>query len=738
VNELVDLRLRYPYNICIMPRRKKFFGGKVSSKSFSHMLGLLFIVGGLTALAAIMYPVFGPDELNVFQEVNESIRAQIGHFIFLLPPLLFLISTHFFGKKRKRLVRPNTTVGAVLIFMSLLILTQSGRIGQHLFDRGSEDFGVSGGVLMLCFMLFIGIILFFDTSLDVVVMIFAKLAHGLLVFFKQHVFRNIFSPGKKEKKEKKKEEKDDKGAFIQDKKAMFSLFGGKNEDGKGGPAPEKPAVANGPNDGAMVMRPLSSSGGTWVYPPISLLQEIEQKAADRGDVQGNAATIERTLESFGIRARVAEVNNGPTVTQYALEITMGTKLSKITSLANDLALALAAPSGQVRIEAPIPGRSMVGIEIPNIRAELVTLKQVLTSKHFKNSHDPLEVPLGLDVSGSVRGHTISKMPHVLIAGTTGSGKSVVLNAWITAMLFRTKPEELRFIMVDPKRVELSVYNGIPHLMTEVIVEPEKILSALKWTVGEMESRYKEFAKVGARNLEGFNEMEGVEKKPYIVFIIDELADLMMFAPGDAEDLITRIAQMARATGIHLILATQRPSVDVITGLMKANIPTRLAFNVSSLVDSRVIIDTPGAEKLMGKGDMLFLPPDQAKPRRMQGPLVTDKEIQDLVSFLKTQAPPVHYTEEIVNQETATIAGKTVGGAGSESSDPHFKSAIEIIMQTDKASASLLQRKLSIGYARAARLIDQLEEAGYIGPGAGSKPREVIRRMSDDAAPVESE
>jgi S-DNA-T family DNA segregation ATPase FtsK/SpoIIIE len=381
------------------------------------------------------------------------------------------------------------------------------------------------------------------------------------------------------------------------------------------------------------IKPLTSSSKTsWVYPPLALLADFSQKDADRGDVNYNAQVIENTLNSFGINAKVVEFNKGPSVTQYALQIAQGTKLSKITALSNDLALALAATTGQVRIEAPIPGRALVGIEIPNLKPQLVTLKHLLSSPVFANNNDPLLVPLGLDVAGMPAVYSVNKMPHVLIAGTTGSGKSVMLNSWICTFLFRAKPEELRMIMVDPKRVELTPYNGIPHLLTEVIVEPEKILSALKYTVGEMELRYKEFAKYGVRNLDSYNQLEGVEKKPYIMFIIDELADLMIFAPGDAEELITRIAQKARATGIHLILATQRPSVDVITGLMKANIPARVAFSVSSMIDSRVIIDMPGAEKLLGKGDMLFLPPDQAKPRRIQGPFITEKEVNQLVKF----------------------------------------------------------------------------------------------------------
>lgn len=436
------------------------------------------------------------------------------------------------------------------------------------------------------------------------------------------------------------------------------------------------------------------------------------------------------MDSFGIKARVAEINQGPTVTQYALEIVAGTKLTKITGLANDLALALAAPTGQVRIEAPIPGKSFVGVEIPNRRSETVSLKRMLTSEAMIHDPHPLLVPMGLDVSGHPMAGNIAKFPHVLIAGTTGSGKSVILNAWICSLLFRTTPEDVRLILVDPKRVELTQYNGIPHLFTEVIVEPEKIISALKWTVGEMESRYKEFAKVGARNIESYNSRPEVQKVPYIVFIIDELADLMIFAPREAEEHITRIAQMARATGIHLILATQRPSVDVITGLMKANIPSRMAFNVPSLIDSRVVLDMPGAEKLVGRGDMLYLPSDQAKPKRIQGPYLSEKDISNIVEFLKKRTPVVHYTEEVTEQEVSIGSGGMRGGnISGDGQDPLFKQALDIVYQDGKASASLIQRRLSVGYARAARIIDQMEAAGIIGPQQGSKPRELISRAS---------
>ena len=479
----------------------------------------------------------------------------------------------------------------------------------------------------------------------------------------------------------------------------------------------------------MKIRPLDNSlSSTWVYPTINLFSDLAQTDADRGDVKANADIIEQTLRSFGINANVDEINFGPTVTQYALGISQGTKLSKITNLSTDLALALAAPQGQIRIEAPIPGRRLVGIEVPNNKPQIVTLKNLLETPLLKNQPDPLLVPLGIDVSNTPQVASIGNMPHVLIAGTTGSGKSVLLNSWITTMLFRTTPSELRLILVDPKRVELTLYNGTPHLLSEVIVDPIKVISALKWTVSEMDNRYKEFAKAGVRNLEGYNKLEGVEKKPYIVFVIDELADIMIFAARETEELITRIAQMARATGIHLVLATQRPSVDVITGLMKANIPTRIAFNVSSLIDSRVIIDSPGAEKLLGRGDMLFLPPDKPKPKRIQGPFVTEKDVKNIVGFLKAQVPEIHYTEEVVEQDVR-IGGKNgYSTSTTEDKDPLFNQALNVIMQFNKASASFLQTKLRVGYNRAARLIEQLESEGYIGPSRGSKPREILKRV----------
>ncbi len=478
---------------------------------------------------------------------------------------------------------------------------------------------------------------------------------------------------------------------------------------------------------------LAGTETIWHYPPLSLLSENISGKADRGDVKENASIIERTLEAFGITAKIVEINYGPAVTQYALEVAIGTKLSKINALSNDLALALAAPTGQIRIEAPIPGRSLVGIELPNRSPEFVSLRKMLESDVMKNHKSKLAVALGLDVSGSPVIGDVSRMPHVLIAGSTGSGKSVCINAFISSILFRASPQEVKFIMVDPKRVELTGYNGIPHLLSPVIVEPDKVLSALKWALSEMDRRYKLFAEVGTRNLDGYNELSGFQALPYIVIFIDELADIMMYAQVEAEDAITRLAQMARATGIHLVLATQRPSVDVITGLIKANVPTRISFAVSSMIDSRVIIDQPGSEKLLGRGDMLFIPPDQAKPTRIQGAFVSDKEIRQLIEFLKKQGVQPQYTEEVTTMPVGRgkSKGSTFISPNGEDRDQLFEDSVRLITQFNNASASFLQRKLSVGYARAARILDELQSAGIVGPADGSKPRDILIRSAEE-------
>lgn len=728
-----------------MPRKKKLFSipfisFKINRKTIVNIAGFLILLSGIISLLSF-FTFFQISEFDgkLLEEINREFIENFGALSIFVPFIIIMFSGHFFNSKKVKLIRFNVSFGTVMLFVAILGVFQTGSLGKLIFENLKQDFSLTGAVIILFLTFIIGLVLFLDTSIDVFLILTAKSAKGAVHFFKNHVLRTLFSEKAKEGLLIKQPGKGREQAFIRNEEAVKI-----NSEAKKIPIPaiQPPGLLHIPlkkkdtEMGLNIKQNIQTTSSTWVYPPLNLLQDVSQKEAIRGDIKKNADVIEKTLDSFGIRARVAEVNFGPAVTQYALEITMGTKLTKITSLSNDLALALATPTGTVRIEAPIPGRSLVGIEIPNIRPEIVTLKQMLSSPIFTSNPDPLLVPLGLDVAGVPQPASIGKMPHVLIAGTTGSGKSVLLNAWITTFLFRTKPSELQMILVDPKRVELASYNGIPHLLTEVIVEPDKILSALKWTVAEMENRYKIFAKASVRNLDGYNKLSNVEKKPYILFVIDELADLMMFSSNDAEDLITRIAQMARATGIHLILATQRPSVDVITGLMKANIPSRVAFSVSSMIDSRVIIDSPGAEKLLGKGDMLYLPADQAKPRRIQGAFITEKEVHEVVNFLRSQVPEVHYTEEITEVQTAvTGRGGTMAGNGTGELDPFFNQAVQIISQFDKASASLLQRRLKVGYARAARLLDELEAAGFVSPAEGSKPREVIKRHAV-GAPVD--
>ena len=452
--------------------------------------------------------------------------------------------------------------------------------------------------------------------------------------------------------------------------------------------------------------------------PLALLSSKSGKPTS-GDIKANQEIIRKTLANFGIMVEMADVNVGPTVTQYTLRPADGVKLSRIINLNSDLALALAAHP--VRIEAPIPGKSLVGIEIPNEACAKVTMNEMLSSKEFKLRSNNLSIALGKDVSGKPSFAQLDKMPHLLIAGATGSGKSVCINSIIVSLLYQNSPDELKFILVDPKRVELPAYNNIPYLLTPVITDVKKTIGALKWTIVEMEKRFELLSKVGKRNIASYNQT-ATDKLPYIVFIIDELADLMATSANDVEAGIVRLAQMARAVGIHLILATQRPSVEVITGLIKANIPGRIAFSVASLIDSRTILDASGAEKLVGRGDMLYLGPEVTRPKRLQGVYLSDHEISDVIDYIKKQGT-AEYLEELSGQGTSS--GFSSGAGFSDDEDPLLGEAMEVIRQSGKASASLLQRRLKLGYARAARILDILEERGIIGPSDGAKPREVF-------------
>ena len=469
----------------------------------------------------------------------------------------------------------------------------------------------------------------------------------------------------------------------------------------------------------------------WQYPPVNLL-EMKQDKADAGDVNGNAEIIKDTFQNFNIEVEMEGANIGPRVTQFTLKPPSGTKLSKIAALDKELSLNLAAES--IRIEAPIPGKRAVGVEVPNVKAATVRVAAVLESKEWKTSNEPLDFVIGRDIAGKPVVGTLNKMPHLLIAGQTGSGKSVMINTLLTSLLYRNSPADLKLILVDPKQVELTPYNDIPHLLTPVITDPEKCISALKWAVSEMERRLKTFAGVSKRNIAEYNNLKKDESMPYIVIVIDELADLMMMAARDVEALIVRIAQKARAAGIHLVLATQRPSVDVITGLIKANVPARIAFTVASQVDSRTIIDGVGAEKLLGMGDMLFLTSSMPKPIRVQGSFISDEETVKVNDFLRMQRPP-QYDDEVVSQPVQ-LNGKggivpEGAGGGSDSDDDMWRDAVQVVIDNRKASTSLLQRRLRIGYGRASRLIDMMEEQGIVGSADGSKPRDVLVNSLSD-------
>lgn len=698
-------------------RRRKLFRFKLKRQSVYTIFAILLV--GSAALITLSFFQNG----TVLDLVNRLTVEKFGWTAALLPLLLVSLSFLFLRIKSK-ITQPNVPFGLLLTYVCVLSLTQSGEAGQLIWNHFASLVSTLGAFVILLGLFCIGLIVLFNTSIDEIVKTISHIAKLIGSFTSS--FQALGFSFKKPK------------PIFVEKLPMKPPTEYKNQDKAGIDAKSvgKRALMTASTTEAILSSTLVSNvpavNDVWEYPSITLLSGSSGQKADRGDMKHNAHIIEKTLESFGITARVVEVNLGPAVTQYALEIAMGTKLSKITSLSNDLALALAAPTGQIRIEAPIPGRSLLGIEIPNRSLEFVTLRQMLSSEALKREKDKLLVALGLDVSGNPITANIAKMPHVLIAGTTGSGKSVLINAWISSLLYRTTPSEVKLILVDPKRVELTGYNGIPHLLTPVIVEQDKILSALKWALSEMDRRYKLFAEVGVRNIDGFNELAGFQSLPYIVILIDELADLMAWAPVEVEDSICRLAQMARATGIHLVVATQRPSVDVITGLIKANIPSRIAFNVSSMVDSRVILDMPGAEKLLGRGDMLYIPPDQAKPTRIQGTFVSDAEVKKLVDFLKSKNIPVQYTSEVTSMPvTWKKPGGSVGTTSQDGKDAQFEAAVRVVCQYDRASASLLQRRLSIGYARAARILDQLEEAGIVGPGEGAKPRDVLIHNAEE-------
>lgn len=684
-------------------RRRKPFKLKLRKEIVYSVVSIMFFVMALIGLMSFTRQGQFLDKLYLV------LSHAFGWAMFYLP-FIFLAMGLMMTELKWAITSPTLFVGGALIFAGSLGLTSAGVLGTTMHESLAvflTSFG-SGMVYLAVFV--VGLMILTNTPLEDVFVFFSNLLHNM-----------------REAKNAAKDKKIDPAfqkTLFNDAKTKINIPGSDRHEEPKKVEETKPVATKPKNEGDFESQIISTNSGEkiWKYPPLSLLSTERGAKADRGDIKENATIIESTLDSFGIRAKVVEVNGGPAVTQYAIRIAEGTKLSKIKSLQTDLALALAAPTGQIRIEAPIPGRNLVGIEAPNRSPEYVTMHEIMSHPDMKKEKSRLAVGLGLGVSGSPAIVDIKKMPHALIAGSTGSGKSVCINTIICTLLYRNSPSELRFIMVDPKRVELTGYNGIPHLLTPVITETERVVAALQWATKEMDKRYKMFAEVGARNIEEYNELSGFTAMHYIVIVIDELADIMLFAPSKVEDLITRLAQMSRAVGIHLILATQRPSVNVITGLIKANIPTRIAFNVTSMIDSRVIIDSPGAEKLLGRGDMLYVPPDRPLPTRIQGTYLSNTEIKALIDYLKQNNDGgVEYQEEV----TEKYLGGSEGKEESEARDELFMEAVAVVISAGKASTSYLQRRMSVGYNRAAKIMDQLEKAGVIGPAEGIKPRSVL-------------
>ena len=655
-----------------------------------------------------------------------------------LVPLVFLFWGMLLVRNKKYEIKTSDYIGMVILFISYQTLFHffiseaewqstvatgigGGYLGLWFSQFFNYLFGFWGGVIILLCLFLVSLVIVFNTSLSKIV------GHEsfLAVIFRPigKLFSIAFSPTEPSEEKPSRHRAQE---FIDE--AREDILGSWTKKEVKAEVEEIEESNDEPT--AAVLKqgtPKIQEKITWpkkqikIDIPVDLLNHKVGQAIG-GDTNANGLRIKKTLENFGIPVEMGETKVGPTVTQYTFKPAEGVKLSKITTLSNDLSLALAAHP--IRIEAPIPGQSLVGIEVPNKTKAIVGLREILEDNVFKNRKHNLMIALGKDVSGTAWIYDITKMPHLLVAGATNSGKSVCLNTIIISLLYQNNPEDLRFIMVDPKRVELPAYNGIPHLLVPVITDVSKTINALKWCLNEMNNRYDILNKSGKKNIQSYN-ADGKDKLPYIVFVIDELADFMMTAGKEMEAAIIRLAQMSRAVGIHLILATQRPSVDVITGLIKANIPARIAFSVTSMVDSKTILDMSGAEKLLGQGDMLLSTSELSKPKRIQGAYVSDEEINDVINYIKEKSGEPEYLDGVTDrQKVGGVAGVGMDGNHGDE-DELMEQAKDIIIAADRASTSLLQRRLSIGYGRAAKILDMLEEDGFIGPSNGSKPREVL-------------
>ncbi len=665
----------------------------------------------LVAFGVLSLLAFGGAAGKVGVSVDRVLAALFGGIRLIVPVVAIGIGVAAWNPGRFALRGP-AIGGAVLILLSLAAIVDpgGGMAGKLVSDLMVSLFG-SAGLVVLVALLAVGALLVMNTSLGALIAAVRGAA--------AHTEPTI---------------RDTSGGEEKTGEARVSVFEAFKQKIQGAmPQPQPGAATVQVASLPMASKPHTAApNGDWEFPPLELLNYPTGKA-NPGNVVKNVETIEKSLKDFGVTVTMGDVNIGPTVTQYTLKPSEGVKLTKITARANDLALQLAAPS--LRIEAPIPGKSAVGIEVPNKAGAMVTLRELLETEQAKALKSNLSIPLGRDAAGAPVIADLKKMPHLLIAGSTGSGKSIAINSLIVGLLYQNTPSQLRMLLVDPKRVEFTQFNDIPHLLAPVITEPDKTVNTLKWALIEMERRYKRFQEVGSRDIDSYNTKFKDDQLPYIVIVIDELADLMATSAKEVEGAIVRLAQMARAVGMHLIVATQRPSVDVITGLIKANITTRVAFAVASQIDSRTIIDVAGADKLLGRGDMLFVSSEFAsRPKRIQGCLITEKEIKGVTEFLKDHAGP-QYDDEVVNFSPRGAAGG-VGGHG-EVDDDKYEEAKQLVIQNGKASASLLQRRLSVGYARAARLLDLLEEQGVIGPADGAKPREVYGGIDPSLGAVAS-
>lgn len=684
---------------------------------FSMVLAIFFLLGAfdLSGQAGemvfrLLYYLFG-----------------VGYYI--LPIIFFLLAISFFREREEGFAMPQ-------IFGSLVLFLSSIGLVNLLSDKGGVVGGFISGPLNSFFHIYFSTIILIALGVVSILVIFnTSLRFDILTFFGQIFFR------KPEEADGSKLAPRESNAIDKAVEKVEQTQMKTDGEARANQIPHKLK-----DDEGFIPAVFRKSGKRWTPPPLSLLEGDRGKPGV-GDIKANANLIKRTLLNFGIVVEMDEISIGPSVTRYALKPAEGVKLSKILGLQNNLELALAAHP--VRIEAPIPGKSLVGIEVPNILKSTIGLGSLVADEQYTRSAVPLLASLGRDIAGRSHFANIARMPHLLIAGATGSGKSVTIHAIVTSLLYRNPPENLKFIMIDPKRVELTLYNKIPHLLTPVITDPKKSILALKWAAKEMERRYDILEKASARDIDSYHQnvvskesKEDADPMPYIVVIIDELADLMQSYPRELESAVVRLAQMSRAVGIHLILSTQRPSVNVITGLIKANIPARIALQVASQIDSRTILDSAGAEKLLGAGDMLFLSGEMSKPSRIQSAYISEKEVKAVAKYLgdayaEELQDEINFSGENNASPNAVFSASIEEDSFEGDDDELYEEARETVVQAGKASTSFLQRKLRIGYARAARLVDMLEERGVIGAGSGAKAREVIDRTdSEETMPEE--